>query len=193
MQGYAHHRHAGPAAAILAAAFTAASPLLAAEAPAQAAAPAQRAQASATSAAPPPQLQPQSASPVVLDDDPSALLGLSLGESFARFGAPSSVYALRGDESWQDDVAFAYGTGYTLFMYGDRLWQLRFTKPYAGSIFGLFIGDGSDKILSILGQPYENGPGFLVYRMPYKAYPVRLKLALQGERIVDAYLFRADF
>jgi len=129
----------------------------------------------------------------ILDDDPSALLGLSLVDSFARFGAPSSVYALRGDESWQDDVAFVYGTGYTLFMYGDRLWQLRFTKPYAGSIFGIFIGDASDKALSILGQPYENGPGYLVYRMPFKSYPVRLRLALQDDRIVDAYLFRADF
>jgi hypothetical protein len=133
------------------------------------------------------------AAQAILDDDPSALLGLSLVDSFARFGAPASVYALRGDESWQDDVAFVYGTGYTLFMYGDRLWQLRFTKPYAGSIFGIFIGDAADKALSILGQPYENGPGYLVYRMPFKSYPVRLRLALQDDRIVDAYLFRADF
>jgi hypothetical protein len=133
------------------------------------------------------------AAPAILDDDPAALLGLGLGESFARFGAPSSVFALRGEAPWQDDVAFVYGTGYTLFVYGDRLWQLRFTKPYAGSIYGLFLGDASDKALSILGQPYENGPGFLVYRMPYKSYPVRLRLALQDDRIVDAYLFRADF
>jgi len=135
----------------------------------------------------------QTSAPPILDDDPSGLLGLSLGESFARFGPPSSVNALRGDESWQDDVAFVYGAGYTLFMYGDRLWQIRLAKPYVGSIFGLFIGDGADKALSILGQPYENGPGYLVYRLPYKSYPVRLRLALQDERIVDAYLFRADF
>ena len=131
--------------------------------------------------------------PTILDDDPSALLGMNLGESLARFGAPSSVFPLRGEAAGQDDVAFVYGTGYTLFMYGDRLWQLRFTKPYAGSIYGLFLGDGSDKALSILGQPYESGPGFLVYRMPYKSYPVRLRLALQDDRIADAYLFRADF
>jgi hypothetical protein len=133
------------------------------------------------------------AAPPILDDDPAVLLGMGLGESLARFGAPASVFALRGDAAWQDDVAFVYGTGYTLFMYRDRLWQLRFTKPYAGSIYGLFLGDGSDKALSILGQPYESGPGFLVYRMPFKSYPVRLRLALQDERIVDAYLFRADF
>jgi hypothetical protein len=167
-------RHREPALAFLAAALLAASPL------------AQAAQS-------PPSAAPAASAQAILDDDPSALLGFSLGESFARFGPPSSVRALRGDESWQDDVAFVYASGYTLFMYGDRIWQLRFTKPYAGSIFGLFLGDGADKVLSVLGQPYENGPGYMIYRMPYKSYPVRLRLALQDERIVDAYLFRADF
>jgi hypothetical protein len=131
--------------------------------------------------------------PAILDDDPAGLLGLSLGDSFSRFGAPTSVCAIRGDSAWQDDVAFVYSSGYTLFLYNDRLWQLRFTEPYIGSIYGLFLGDSSEKALSILGQPYENGPGFLLYRMPYKSYPVRLRLALQEDRITDAYLYRADF
>ena len=133
------------------------------------------------------------ATPAILDDDPASLLGLSLGDSFSLFGAPISVHAIRGDSSWQDDVVFVYAPGYTLFLYGDRLWQLRFTKPYVGSIYGLFLGDNSAKALSILGQPYESGPGFFLYRMPYKSYPVRLRLALQEDRIMDAYLFRADF
>jgi hypothetical protein len=129
----------------------------------------------------------------ILEDDPSGLLGLALGDILARFGPPGSVSAVRGDSAWQDDVAFVYDSGFSLFVYGDKLWQLRFTKPYAGSIYGLFLGDGSDKALSILGQPYESGPGYLLYRMPYKSYPVRLRLALQEERIADAYLYRADF
>ncbi|MGA2546834.1 MAG: hypothetical protein ABSF43_09820 [Rectinemataceae bacterium] len=133
------------------------------------------------------------AAPAILDDDPAGLLGLSLGDSFSRFGAPTSVCAIRGDSAWQDDVAFVYSSGYTLFLYNDRLWQLRFTEPYIGSIYGLFLGDSSGKALSILGQPYENGSGFLLYRMPYKSYPVRLRLALQEDRITDAYLYRADF
>jgi len=133
------------------------------------------------------------AAPAILDDDPSELLGMSLGDSFGFFGAPGSVGAIRGDEAWQDDVAFLYSEGYALFLYGDRLWQLRFTKPYAGSIYGLFLGDDSAKALSILGQPYESGPGFLLFRMPYKSYPVRLRLSLQEDRISEAYLFRADF
>jgi hypothetical protein len=136
---------------------------------------------------------PVASAPDILQDDPSDLLGLQLGESLSHFGSPSSVYAVRGDEDWQDDVAFSYSQGYTLFLFKDRLWQLRFTKPYSGSIFGLFIGDDSAKALSILGQPYESGSDFLVYRMPYKSYPVRLRLALRGDRVEDAYLYRADF
>jgi hypothetical protein len=29
--------------------------------------------------------------------------------------------------------------------------------------------------------------------MPYKSYPVKLRLVLQDDRIIDAYLYRADF
>lgn len=133
------------------------------------------------------------AAPQILDDDPSPYLGLGLADIFSRFGVPSSVCAIRGDEAWQDDVAFVYGSGYSLFIYGDKVWQLRLTKPYAGSIYGIFIGDPSSKALSILGQPYEASPLALAYRMPYKSYPVKLRLVLQDDRIVDAYLYRADF
>ena len=130
---------------------------------------------------------------MILDDDPSSLLGLDLAGAFSRFGVPSSVAAIRGDEAWQDDVAFVYGPGYSLFMYGNKVWQLRFAKPYSGSLYGLFIGDPSSKALSILGQPYETSATALSYRMPYKSYPVKLRLVLQDDRIVDAYLYRADF
>ena len=128
----------------------------------------------------------------VLDDDPSALLGLTLAESLSRLGPPSSVAAVRGDEAWQDDVAFLYAAGYTLFWYGDRLWQLRFAAPYAGSFYGLFLGDPAEKACSLLGQPYASGPDFLLYRMPGKAFPVRLRLVLSEGRVAAAYVYRAD-
>ena len=131
--------------------------------------------------------------PEILDDDPAPLLGFGLAESLSRFGLPASVFSLRGDEAWQDDVVFAYSPGYTLFMYGNKLWQLRLSRPYKGSIYGLFIGDDSAKALSVLGQPFEADSSSLVYRMPYKSYPVKLRLTLQDDRLVDAYLYRADF
>ena len=139
----------------------------------------------------------QAAAPVpaalLLEDDPAPLLGLGLAEAIGRFGVPSSVYPFRGEEAWQDDVAFVYHAGITLFWYGDRLWQLRLAAPYAGSLYGLFIGDPADKAYSLLGEPFERPPESLVYRLPYRGYPVRLRLVVAEGRIADAYLYRADF
>ncbi len=132
-------------------------------------------------------------SPPLLEDDPAPLLGLAVAEAIERYGAPESVYAVRGGEAWQDDVAFRYRQGYTLFMFGDRLWQLRFVQPYAGSVYGLFVGDSADKAYSLLGEPYERGEATLVYRMPYRGYPVRLRLDLSDGKLSDIYVYRADF
>ncbi len=132
------------------------------------------------------------AAPAVLDDDPSGLLGLAPAEAIARLGPPPSVSALRGEEPWQDDVAFAYPEGYTLFLYGDRVWQLRLAPPYAGSIHGLFLGDSAEKAFALLGRPFEDGPDRLVYRLGNADFPVRLLLVLAEGRVVDAYLFRSD-
>ena len=131
--------------------------------------------------------------PTILADDPAPLLGCTVADAITRFGAPDSVYAVRGPESWQDDVAFAYASGFTFFLYGDRLWQVRLTPPYGGSIYGIFLGDASGKVLSSLGQPYERQGDALVYRMPYKGYPVELKLVFDKDSLVDVYLYRADF
>jgi hypothetical protein len=132
------------------------------------------------------------ASPLILEDDPSGLLGLDLDDVFARLGAPSSVAVVRGGEAWQADVAFVYAEGYTLLLYENRVWQIKLAKPYAGSIYGLFLGDSADKACSILGQPFETGTDYLVFRMPYKAFPVRLRLSLAEGNIVDVYIYRSD-
>ncbi len=132
-------------------------------------------------------------SPVLLADDPASLLGAKIVETIGRFGAPNSVYAVRGAESWQDDVAFVYTSGFTFFLYGDHLWQIRLTPAYAGSIYGVFLGDSSEKILSTLGQPYERNADSFVYRMPFRGYPVKLRLVFAQDKLVDVYLYRADF
>ena len=95
-------------------AFLASLPLCAEDRSAESSLPGTTAAASATASS-------------ILDDDPADLLGLTLADSFSRFGPPTSVGAVRGDAAWQDDVAFLYSKGYTLFFYGDRVWQLRLT------------------------------------------------------------------
>lgn len=129
-----------------------------------------------------------------LPDDSAPLLGMNLAEAFMRCGAPASVGAVRGEEAWQDDVVFSYSAGFALYWFGSRLWQIHFEKAYEGSVYGLFIGDKSDKLLSTLGTPYFQNEGGLVYRRPFKSYPVRLRVVLNKDgRISDFYLYRADF
>jgi hypothetical protein len=129
----------------------------------------------------------------IMEDAAAPYLGLGLADALTRFGAPDTVFAVRGIEAWQDDVVFSYASGFSLFWFGDRLWQIRFAVPYAGSVYGLSLGDPADKVFSLLGEPFEAPEGALVYRLPYQGYPVRLRLVVKEGRLADAYLYRADF
>jgi len=135
---------------------------------------------------------PISVSPSILADDPSEYLGLDLSSIFSRFGAPSRVNSLRGTEAWQDDVVFDYGSGWIISWAGDRVWKIAFKAAYSGSVYGLFLGDLPEKAYSILGTPWFGSEESLVYRMPWRGYPVRLRIMLEGGRISGFELYRAD-
>lgn len=128
-----------------------------------------------------------------LPDDPSALLGYGLPGAIAERGSPLAVSVYRGPEPWQDDVVFQYEGGFSFFWFENHLWQIRFVAGYPGSVLGLFVGDAADKAISILGQPYRSTPEFLVFRLPWKGYPVQLRAALRDGRISELYVYRADY
>jgi hypothetical protein len=129
----------------------------------------------------------------VLPDDPSGLLGMGLAEAVATWGSPVAVSVVRGPDPWQDDVVFEYPQAFSLFLFGNRVWQIRFMSGYQGSIWGIFPGDDSDKIISLHGQPGLSSGDSLVYRLPWKGYPVHLRIVLTEGRASDFYLYRADF
>ncbi len=131
--------------------------------------------------------------PAIILDDPAPLLGLGLAEAWSRFGPPQKVLAIRGEAPWQDDVVFSYPSGYALSWSGDRLWQIHFTPGYPGSIYGIFLGDGTDKLVSTLGTPYFSSETSLVFRLAWKGFPVRLRAILAGGKVTDLYVYRADF
>lgn len=147
--------------------------------------------AQAPSPPPPPAPAPQA--PAIVMDDPAPLLGLGLAEAWSRFGPPQKVLAVRGEAAWQDDVVFAYPSGYALSWSGDRLWQIHFTPGYQGSVYGIFLGDGTDKLVSTLGTPYYSSESFLVFRLAWKGFPVRLRASLAAGKVTDLYVYRADF
>lgn len=131
--------------------------------------------------------------PAILPDDPTTYLGMGLAEAYERFGPPARVSSLRGEAAWQDDVVFSFGSAYALYWTGDRLWQLRFSSGYSGSVFGVFLGDGAEKVISLLGTPYFRGDSDLVFRLANRSYPVRLRVSLSGDKVSDIYVYRADY
>jgi hypothetical protein len=130
---------------------------------------------------------------LILENDPSALLGLTLETAINRFGPPKSVSVVRGLEPWQDDAVFAYQGDYSLFWFRDRVWQVRFGKAYAGPILGLFMGDTQDKAVSLLGPADYSFPDSIAYDLKGAPFPVRARLYFADGKLRDAYVYRSDF
>lgn len=130
---------------------------------------------------------------VSVPDDPSALLSLTLETAWNRFGPPKRMISVRGNEPWQDDVAFEYAGGVAIFWYREHLWQIRLSAGYSGSCFGIFLGDGPEKALSLLGQPERIQETYLEWRLPYQGYPVRLRALTRDGVISELYVYRSDF
>ena len=128
-----------------------------------------------------------------IPDDPSVLLGKNISGIIQDFGPPAKVYALRGPEAWQDDVVFEYADGFSFFLFGDRVWQIRLIAPYGQSCLGVFIGDTVDKICAMLGKPYTNNDTTAEWRLPSNGYPVRMRILIKEDKIFDIYIYRADF
>ena len=147
------------------------------------------AQVPGSPAGPDPVKRPAAAVP----DDPAPLLDLTLEAAWNRFGPPRRILAVRGDEPWQDDVAFEYDGGVAVFWFRDRPWQIRLYAGYPGSCFGVFLGDPADKALSLLGPPDRGEEEILEWRLPYRGYPARLRFLIRNGAVLEAYVYRPDF
>ncbi|MBU0926314.1 MAG: hypothetical protein KKA67_01055 [Spirochaetes bacterium] len=127
-------------------------------------------------------------------EDPATLLGLSPAQAIERFGPPGGVFAVRGAEAWQDDVVFDYGGGFSLFLFLDRVWQVRVAEPYARPVLGFVVGSAVDRAVSALGSPETELPDSYEWSLPGEAWPVRLRGVVDDAGdIVELYIYRADF
>ncbi|GHT95826.1 hypothetical protein FACS1894141_5150 [Spirochaetia bacterium] len=120
-------------------------------------------------------------------EDPAALVGLTLEELIARFGVPESVYAVRGPESWQDDVVFVYGNQ-DFYVYKDRIWQLGLN-----SVYGIKLGD-SRAVAALIFEDLQLFDTYGVLSLPGRSWPLSLRLEWGSTAIISAiYLYRSDF
>jgi hypothetical protein len=120
--------------------------------------------------------------------EPAAMVGLTLSQVMERFGAPDSVFAVRGPEAWQDDVVFRY-EGFELYLFRDRVWQAR-----SETAQGLRSGDSRENVIALLGEPLLRLDSSFVYQLGGKTWPLRLRVRFDpGGSVADLYLYRADF
>ncbi|MDR3115640.1 MAG: hypothetical protein LBU25_08985 [Treponema sp.] len=120
--------------------------------------------------------------------DISALVGLTVEELIFRFGFPQSVYAVRGVETWQDDVVFSYEAG-NFYVYKDRVWQIEVKTAY-----GIHIGDNLASISWILGEGTQMYSNYFLIPLRGHPWPLMLRLNFTGAGLISAiFIYRPDF
>jgi hypothetical protein len=128
------------------------------------------------------------AAPLAAQEDPAQIVGLTLASVYGRYGIPESVYAVRGAEEWQDDVVFVY-KDWDLYIYQDRVWQVGLK-----SALGISMGDSAGMAFLMLGEGVQSFDGYLLYSLPSRAWPLQLRLDLDGAaKITAIYIYRSDF
>jgi hypothetical protein len=120
--------------------------------------------------------------------DPASLVGLTLESVFSRYGAPRSVYSVRGVEAWQDDVVFEYADQ-DLYIYKDRVWQVGLKSAY-----GIALGARRAEVVLVLGEGYQNFEDHILFPLPSRGWPLTLRVNLNAAGTASAFfIYRSDF
>lgn len=128
---------------------------------------------------------------------PFSLLGLTVKEVFDSTVKPDEIFPNRGVQESEDNVIFYYSGGFYLFLYENRVWQVRYDRNYTDSLLNLKIGMSRSMILSDSLEknlvPMADGEDYLTFQIRETPYPVRIKLYFVEEKLDDLYIYRADF
>jgi len=114
-------------------------------------------------------------------------IGLKLEDLLLRYGAPKTVHAVRGDDSWQDDVVFVYNE-WDFYIYRDRVWQIGLKSGY-----GMKIGDTKAAALQALADKARVEGDYLLYPITEGAWPMSLRVNFNAGKISGIFVYRTDF
>ncbi|MEJ2664138.1 MAG: hypothetical protein P8107_08875 [Spirochaetia bacterium] len=120
-------------------------------------------------------------------------LGMDLQSAYKEFGTPREVFCYRGDKADEDNVVFYYDDHIYLFWFENRVWTVRFDERYEKEFMGVKMGVAKEQVLEVLGSKYEEADGSLVFYLPDRGFPVRLRLFFRKNKLYDAYLYRGDY
>ncbi|MDR1903051.1 MAG: hypothetical protein LBQ88_12320 [Treponema sp.] len=121
--------------------------------------------------------------------DPAGFIGFTLEELLRQFGAPLSVYAVRGLEEWQDDVVFVYNEA-DFYVYKDRVWQLGLKSAY-----GIKTGDSrSSAMLAMQGPVEQSASSYVQCSLQNKPWNTKLRVNFDRAGLVSIiFVYRSDF
>jgi hypothetical protein len=130
----------------------------------------------------------------LLPYSPLVILGMGPGEAIEQLGPPVRVFPVRGPEAWQDDVVFDYGDGFSVYLFMDRVWQVRLARPYPIPVAGFILGQALSQAIDTFGQPTHTEPSVAEWLLPGQAWPIRLRAFIEADgTIQELYVYRADF
>jgi hypothetical protein len=121
------------------------------------------------------------------NDEIISNIGLKLEDLFQRYGAPKTVHAARGDETWQDDVVFVYND-WDFYIYRDRVWQIGLKSGY-----GIKIGDAKAAALLALADKAQEEGDYMLYPIAGGAWPLSLRVNFNAGKISGIFIYRTDF
>ena len=129
--------------------------------------------------------------------EPLSILGNEIENIFESEILPSAIYPNRGIESDEDNVVFYYSNGFYLFLFDNRVWQIRFDQTFKEEILKIKMGILRSEILSEKLDagliPISTGEDFVTFEIIDSPYPVRMKLYFTDDKLDDLYIYRADF
>jgi hypothetical protein len=130
----------------------------------------------------------QTGAPASQAGDPASFIGFTLEELLGRFGAPRSVYAIRGLEEWQDDVVFVYSQG-DFYIFKDRVWQIGLKSAYR-----IQAGDPKSAVFLALGEDASDEGDHALCPLGGWSWPIMMRCNFDGAgKVSDIFIFRSGF
>ncbi|GMO36393.1 MAG: hypothetical protein Ta2F_12330 [Termitinemataceae bacterium] len=114
-------------------------------------------------------------------------IGLSVSDIITGFGIPNSVYAVRGQEEWQDDVVFAY-KNIDFYIVKDRVWQISINKA-----IGINLGDPKGAVLLVLGNSAQDNNTHILQTLTGFNWPLQWRFNIKAGKVSAIYLYRLDY
>jgi len=129
--------------------------------------------------------------------DPQSFLGLTIENLFETDAVPLDIRPQRGIEADEDNVLFFYGEGFSLFLFNNRVWQVRYDRRSAVLPGELRMGESRDAVLPRFLEegvvPLSSSGDYITFQLRDTPWPIRMTLYFNEDKLDDVYVYRADF